>query len=95
MLFDEADALFKRRGEVRDGHDRYANMKINYLFHRVLLVCRMFNRRRWGAAPVPPRASFRDGSPLCRQLPTGTVTFLFTDVEGSTRQRIMGTRAVK
>lgn len=31
LLFDETDALFEKRGEVRDGHDRYANRKVNYL----------------------------------------------------------------
>ena len=33
-LFDEADALFGKRSEVRDSHDRYANMKVNYLLPR-------------------------------------------------------------
>jgi AAA+ superfamily predicted ATPase len=31
LLFDEADALFSRRTEVRDAHDRYANTDTNYL----------------------------------------------------------------
>src|SRR5262249_24611220 len=31
ILFDEADALFGKRGEVRDSHDRYANMEVSYL----------------------------------------------------------------
>jgi ATPase family associated with various cellular activities (AAA) len=31
LLFDEADALFGRRSEVRDSHDRYANVEISYL----------------------------------------------------------------
>jgi SpoVK/Ycf46/Vps4 family AAA+-type ATPase len=31
LLFDEADALFGRRTEVRDAHDRYANIEINYM----------------------------------------------------------------
>ncbi len=35
LLFDEADALFGRRTEVRDAHDRYANLEINYLLQRV------------------------------------------------------------
>lgn len=35
LFFDEADALFGRRGEVRDGHDRYANIEINYLLQRM------------------------------------------------------------
>jgi hypothetical protein len=35
LLFDEADALFGRRSEVRDSHDRYANMEISYLLQRL------------------------------------------------------------
>lgn len=31
VLFDEADALFGRRTEVRDSHDRYANIEVSYL----------------------------------------------------------------
>jgi SpoVK/Ycf46/Vps4 family AAA+-type ATPase len=35
LLFDEADALFGKRTEVRDSHDRYANVEINYLLQRM------------------------------------------------------------
>ncbi len=35
LFFDEADALFGRRTEVRDAHDRYANLEVNYLLQRV------------------------------------------------------------
>jgi vesicle-fusing ATPase len=35
LLFDEADALFGKRGEVRDGHDRYANLEVAYLLQRM------------------------------------------------------------
>jgi hypothetical protein len=35
LLFDEADALFGRRGEVKDGHDRYANLEVAYLLQRM------------------------------------------------------------
>jgi hypothetical protein len=35
LLFDEADALFGKRGEVKDSHDRYANIEINYLLQRI------------------------------------------------------------
>src|SRR5215213_7658996 len=31
LFFDEADALFGKRSEVRDSHDRYANIEISYL----------------------------------------------------------------
>lgn len=35
IFFDEADALFGERTEVRDAHDRYANVEINYLLQRM------------------------------------------------------------
>ena len=35
LLFDEADALFGKRTEVRDSHDRYANIEVGYLLQRI------------------------------------------------------------
>jgi AAA+ superfamily predicted ATPase len=35
LFFDEADALFGKRTEIRDAHDRYANLEVNYLLQRV------------------------------------------------------------
>lgn len=35
LLFDEADALFGKRGEVKDSHDRYANLEVSYLLQRM------------------------------------------------------------
>ncbi len=35
LFFDEADALFGKRSEVRDAHDRYANIEISYLLQRM------------------------------------------------------------
>jgi SpoVK/Ycf46/Vps4 family AAA+-type ATPase len=35
LYFEEADALFGKRLEVNDGHDRYANMEIKYLLHKI------------------------------------------------------------
>jgi len=35
LFFDEADALFGKRSEVKDSHDRYANIGINYLLQRL------------------------------------------------------------
>jgi len=35
LFFDEADALFGKRSEVRDSHDRYANIEVNYLLQRM------------------------------------------------------------
>ena len=37
LLFDEADALFGKRSEVKDAHDRYANIEIAYLLQRMEL----------------------------------------------------------
>jgi ATPase family associated with various cellular activities (AAA) len=35
LMFDEADALFGKRSEVRDSHDRYANIEVSYLLARM------------------------------------------------------------
>jgi ATPase family associated with various cellular activities (AAA) len=35
LFFDEADALFGKRSEVKDSHDRFANIEINYLLQRM------------------------------------------------------------
>ncbi|RST10120.1 ATP-binding protein [Streptomyces sp. WAC05374] len=35
LLFDEADALFGKRGDVKHGTDRYANMEVGYLLQRL------------------------------------------------------------
>ncbi|MBM2613991.1 AAA family ATPase [Actinoplanes sp. LDG1-06] len=35
LFFDEADALFGKRSDVRDAHDRYANIEVAYLLQRI------------------------------------------------------------
>ncbi len=35
LFFDEADALFGKRSEVRDAHDRFANQEVSYLLQRM------------------------------------------------------------
>jgi SpoVK/Ycf46/Vps4 family AAA+-type ATPase len=35
LLFDEADALLGKRSDVKDSHDRYANIEVNYLLSKV------------------------------------------------------------
>ena len=35
LLFDEADALYGKRTQVRDSHDRYANIEVSYLLQRM------------------------------------------------------------
>jgi len=37
LLFDEADALFGKRGDVKDARDRYANMEVGHLLSRIEL----------------------------------------------------------
>jgi len=35
LFFDEADALFGKRSEVKDSHDRYANIEVSHLLERI------------------------------------------------------------
>src|SRR5690606_27182884 len=35
LFFDEADSLFGKRTEVKDAHDRYANLEVSYLLERM------------------------------------------------------------
>jgi len=35
LFFDEADALFGKRSDVKDSHDRYANVEVNYLLQKM------------------------------------------------------------
>lgn len=35
LFFDEADALFGKRSEVKDAHDRYANIEVSYLLRKI------------------------------------------------------------
>jgi SpoVK/Ycf46/Vps4 family AAA+-type ATPase len=35
LFFDEADAVFGKRSEVKDSHDRYANIEVSYFLQRV------------------------------------------------------------
>ena len=35
LFFDEADALFGKRGESKDAHDRYANQEVSFLLQRI------------------------------------------------------------
>jgi SpoVK/Ycf46/Vps4 family AAA+-type ATPase len=67
LLFDEADALFGKRTEVKDAHDRYSNLAIDYLLRRmekydglVVLVSKprltlsMTLQRRFSVYDFPP-----------------------------------------
>ena len=82
LLFDEADALFGKRSEVKDSHDRYANIEVSYLLQRMeayrglaILTTNLKSRARSGvpapaalrrAVPVPRSA--RSASDLARHL---------------------------
>ena len=35
LFFDEADALFGKRSEVKDAHDRYANLEVSFLLEQI------------------------------------------------------------
>jgi len=35
LVFDEADSLFGKRSDVKDAHDRFANIEVNYLLQRI------------------------------------------------------------
>jgi SpoVK/Ycf46/Vps4 family AAA+-type ATPase len=35
LFFDEADAMFGKRSKIKDSHDRYANIEVNYLLQRL------------------------------------------------------------
>jgi SpoVK/Ycf46/Vps4 family AAA+-type ATPase len=74
LLFDEADALFGKRSEVKDSHDRHANIEVGYLLQRMeaysglaILTTNMksaldsaFLRRLRFVVPFPfPDASYR------------------------------------
>ena len=69
LLFDEADALFGKRTSVKDAHDRYANIEIDYLLQRIeahdgvvvlasgsTLTLPIAMRRRVSRYEFPPRA---------------------------------------
>jgi SpoVK/Ycf46/Vps4 family AAA+-type ATPase len=69
LLFDEADALFGKHTDVKDDHDRYANIETNYLLQRIegyaglailttgnrTKLNKVFSRRFHFVIRVPPR----------------------------------------
>ena len=71
LLFDEADALFGKRSEVKDSHDRYANIEVSYLLQRMeayrglaILTTNLQGRARPG---VPAPAAVRRPVPVPRR----------------------------
>ncbi len=80
LFFDEADALFGKRSEVKDAHDRHANIEVSYLLQRLerypgLVVLASNNRSHLDSA-------------FCRRL-TFMLHFSFPDV--AIRERIWRT----
>jgi hypothetical protein len=88
LLFDEADAIFGKRSEVKDSHDRYANIEVSYLLQRMeayrglaILTTNMktaldaaFLRRIRFVVQFPyPEATQREAI-WCRAFPPGTPT---------------------
>ena len=63
LLFDEADALFGKRSEVKDSHDRYANIEVSYLLQRMEAyrgLAILTTNHEGGARPrVPAPAALR------------------------------------
>jgi ATPase family associated with various cellular activities (AAA) len=72
LLFDEADALFGQRSEVKDSHDRYANIEVSYLLQR------MESYRGLAVLTTNLRANVDDA--FTRRL-AFIVTFPFPDVD--------------
>ena len=75
LLFDEADALFGKRSEVKDSHDRYANIEVSYLLQRMeayrglaILTTNMQAGARHG---VPAPAAVRRRVPVPRTRSSG------------------------
>ena len=68
LLFDEADALFGKRSEVKDSHDRYANIEVSYLLQRMEayrgLAILTTNMRQSHRPGLPAPAAVRGRVPL-------------------------------
>ena len=71
LFFDEADALFGKRTEVKDAHDRYANLEISYLLERMErfkgLAILATNRKQGPGRGLPAPAALRGRVPAARR----------------------------
>ena len=71
ILIDEADALLGKRSEVKDAHDRYANIEVAYLLQRMEayegLAILTTNMRAESRRRVPSPASFHHRFPATRR----------------------------
>jgi SpoVK/Ycf46/Vps4 family AAA+-type ATPase len=59
LFFDEADALFGKRTEVKDAHDRFANQEISYLLQRIESYRGVVIVATKAEPVVPPKMVFR------------------------------------
>ncbi len=70
LLFDEADSIFGKRSQVKDAHDRYANIEINYLLQRMEPITAWRSSRPTCAARWIPRSCAGSGSSSSSPFPT-------------------------
>jgi len=68
LLLDEADALFAERTEVRNEHDRYANLKVNFL-QRVETISPVWWRSRSGSAILQRPGLSQSENPVSAKVP--------------------------
>src|SRR5262249_18365132 len=81
LFFDEADALFGKRSEVKDSHDRYANIEVNYLLQRPRDNGHQYERRtRCGISASHPVHNRIQSSYSGRES-----SYLAQDISGSNR----------
>ncbi|MBS1800202.1 MAG: ATP-binding protein [Acidobacteria bacterium] len=59
LFFDEADALFGKRTEVKDSHDKYANIEVSYLLERLESFHGVAVFATNGPVDSPPKGMFR------------------------------------
>jgi SpoVK/Ycf46/Vps4 family AAA+-type ATPase len=59
LFFDEADALFGKRSEVEDSHDRYANLETSYLLQRIESFPGLVIFATRSSSGAPPARLFR------------------------------------
>jgi hypothetical protein len=103
LLFDEADALFGKRSDVKDSHDRYANIEVSYLLQRMesyrglailttnqrAALDQAFLRRLRFVITFPFPDAAQRASIWARVLPDGTPT-VGLDVERLARLNVTG-----
>ena len=82
LFFDEADALFGKRSEVKDAHDRYLDLEARYLLHQIESYCGLsilamnlekenlrpaFLRRMQFIVSFPPKNTAKTAKPTRRR----------------------------